>query len=660
MFRISRILGCAVLIASCVLSAQNPLPQKTNKEKRPEAPVTKPVPGEATHDLTTTDLESFMDGLMPAEIGHNDIAGAVVAVVKDGKVIFEKGYGYADVKTKRPVVANQTLFRPGSISKLFTWTAVMQLVGEGKIDLDRDVNDYLDFKIPPAFGQPITMRNIMTHTPGFEEAIKDLITADQNGKEDLRGYVTSHLPRRIYPPGKVPAYSNFATTLAGYIVQRVSGEPFDEYIEHHIYQPLHMEHATFRQPLPADFKANMSSGYELGSGEAKPYEFVTAFPAGSVAITADDMTHFMIAHLQNGEYEGARILPEATAQQMHSRTFSVAPHLNGMCLGFYQENRNGHSIIGHGGDTQYFHSDLHLILDSNVGFFISQNSAGKPAGGLGAGLRETVFHAFLDRYFPYTPPATQAISSAKDDAAKLAGYYMSSRRPGPNLLDALNAISQTKVNSDKDGNVVIDEFVDANGQPKKFVEVSQNLYREKDGQDQLEFFTDYNGATSFAMDYPFMMWMKPGALSTKPFAMFTLIGPIVFFALVLILWAVAAMARKHYDKRLNLDPVHRRRHRLLMLAAALNVLFIIAAVSIFSALGELGLNAKGDGLFRLLQLTALLAVISALIPLYNLVKPWWEQKWWWNRVYDVLFVLAAIFLTWFILAWHVLSPSLKF
>ena len=655
---LSRATGCAVLLASSFLIAQNPLPQKTNKEKQPEAaaPASKPLPGEAQHELTAADLEAFMDGLVPTEISRDNIAGAVVAVVKDGKVVFEKGYGYADVKTKRPVVANETLFRPGSISKTFTWTAVMQLVAEGKLDLDRDVNDYLDFKIPPAFGQPITLRNIMTHTAGFEEAIKDLITADQNTKDDLRGYVVSHLPRRIYPPGKVPAYSNYATTLAGYIVQRVSGEPFDDYIEHHIFQPLHMEHATFRQPLPESFKANMSSGYQLGSGEAKPYEFVTAFPAGSVAITADDITHFIIAHLQNGQYEGAQILPEATAKQMHSRTFSVAPDLNGMCLGFYQENRNGHSIIGHGGDTQYFHSDLHLILDSNVGFFISQNSAGEPR----ADLRGTVFHAFLDRYFPYTPPATQAIASAKQDVDKFEGYYMSSRRPGPNLLDTLNAIGQSKVESDKDGNVIIADFKDPDGQPKKFVEVSPNLYREKDGQAKVEFFTDYDGATSFAMDYPFMMWMKPGAFHTKPFAMFTMIAPLVFFALALILWAIAAMARVHYDKRLNLDPVHRTRHRLLMLAAALNLIFIITAATILSKLGELGLNSKGDTLFRVLQLTALLAVISALIPLYNLFRPWWQQKWWWNRVYDVLFALSAVFFVWFILEWHILSTSLKF
>jgi len=659
MTKLIRLAGCALLGASCLLAAQNPVPPKNNKEPQPKA-VPAPsqvVPGESAHELTPQDLESFLDGLIPTQIARDDIAGAVIAVVKDGKVIFEKGYGYADVKTKRPVIPDQTLFRPGSISKLFTWTSVMQLVEQGKLDLDRDVNDYLDFKVEPAFGQPITLRNIMTHTPGFEEAIKDLIVEDQKqANVSLKDYVVSHMPRRIYPPGKVPAYSNYATTLAGYIVQRVSGEPFEQYVEKHIYEPLHMQHSTFRQPLPQGWEANMSTGYRLASSPAKKFEFVTAFPAGSVSITADDITHFIIAHLQNGEYEGARILQASTAQTMHSRQFAAAPHLNGMCLGFYQENRNGHSIIGHGGDTQYFHSDLHLILDSNVGFFISQNSLGKP----GVSLRETVFHRFLDRYFAYKPPDTQAIASAKQDAAKFGGFYMSSRRPGPNLLDALNPLSEAKVTTDKDANIIVDAFKDPNGQPRKFVEVASNLYREKDGQAQLEFFTDYDGAQSFGIDYPFMIFVEPGFARGKPFTIFSLIGSGAFFLLALILWGIGAMVRVHYDRRRVLDPVHLRRHRLLMLASGLVVLFFAIAIGIFSALGELGLSTRMDPVYRIIQFFALLALVATVVPIYNLFRPWWQERWWWNRISDVLFAIFAVLFAWFILQWHILVPSVKF
>src|SRR5580704_14060702 len=158
-----------------------------------QAPAPKaPVP------LTAADLESFLDGYMPLQVDHGNIGGAVIAVVKDGKVLFAKGYGYADVAHKRPIVPESTLFRPGSISKLFTWTAVMQQVEQGKLDLDKDINSYLDFPVPPAFGKPITLRDIMTHRAGFEETIKQLFVKTAPEMMPRRTYLIEHMPKRIY------------------------------------------------------------------------------------------------------------------------------------------------------------------------------------------------------------------------------------------------------------------------------------------------------------------------------------------------------------------------------------------------------------------------------------------------------------------------------
>jgi len=227
-----------------------------------------------THELSATDLEPFLDGLMPAQIERENIAGAVVSVVKDGKLLFAKGYGYADMEKHRPVTADARLFRPGSISKLFTWTAVMQLVERGKLDLDKDVNTYIDFTIPPDFGKPITLRNIMTHTSGLEETVRDLFVADAQHLTPIDQYLKQHLPQRIFPPFVVPAYSNYATSLAGYIVQRVSGKPFEQYIADNIFAPLEMKHTTFVQPLPFELGPLMSSGYRKDSYKPKPFEFV--------------------------------------------------------------------------------------------------------------------------------------------------------------------------------------------------------------------------------------------------------------------------------------------------------------------------------------------------------------------------------------------------
>src|SRR5712691_6399647 len=141
---------CLFLFAA--LYAQGPKPALPKPEAKAAAAPATPA---GTPEMTAEDVSAFLDGIMPQQLAREDIAGAVVSIVKDGKVLFARGYGYADVEKKTPVSPDNTLFRPGSISKLFTWTAVMQLVEQGKLDLDGDVNDYLDFKIPPTYPQPI-------------------------------------------------------------------------------------------------------------------------------------------------------------------------------------------------------------------------------------------------------------------------------------------------------------------------------------------------------------------------------------------------------------------------------------------------------------------------------------------------------------------------
>src|SRR5690242_11548374 len=298
----------ATPIAAQVPSALNPA------QPAPAAAET-PLPANppTTPPLTKTDVDAWLDGFVPYALKNGDIAGAVVVVVKDGQVLTERSFGYADVKKQTPIDPKTTLFRPGSISKLFTWTAVMQLVQAGKINLDADINTYLDFKIPPAFGKPITMRDLMTHRPGFEESVKYLISEDQKHVTPLDKALKRWVPARVYAPGTIPAYSNYGASLAGYIVQRVSGQPFDDYIEQHIFQPLGMAHSSFRQPLPPTLAPHLSDGYQLASQDPHPYEIIPLSPAGALAATGDDMAKFMIAQLN----QGGPLLAPQTAQYMH-------------------------------------------------------------------------------------------------------------------------------------------------------------------------------------------------------------------------------------------------------------------------------------------------------------------------------------------------------
>jgi len=640
------------------LAAQKP---KTN----PLAPKAERAPqgtehiSSAAHELTQSDLEAFLDGMIPLQLPREDIAGAVISVVKDGKPFFAKGYGFSNVEKRTPVSPDGTLFRPGSISKLFNWTSIMQQVEQGKLDLDRDVNEYLDFKIPPTYPQPITLRNIMTHTPGFEETIQELFVANASQLKPLDAYLKEHMPARIFPPGTTPAYSNYATALAGYILQRVSGEPFDSYIEHHIFQPLQMSHSTTRQPLPDNLKPLMSNGYDVASEPAKPFEFVEAVPAGSSSVTGADMQHFMIAHLQNGQYEGTQILRPETAQMMHARQFSNLPDLNGMCLGFYEETRNGHRIIGHAGDTQYFHSDLHLILDSGVGFFISYNGAGKGE----TRARESVWHAFLDRYFPYEPPQAPVQTTAAADAQLVSGRYIISRRSQTTILKALTVLGESKVFSNPDGTISLEDLKDLNGQPKKLKEIGPLMFPAVHDQDRVAFKRDQSGRLVLVTDFPVFVFQRSPWNENSSFNLPLIVSAMVVLLLTLLLWPVAALIRRHYRQPLNLTP-QQRRLRLMVRLACLFDLLLVCGLAVFFTMSEkdIGiLSPRFNPLLRMIQLVGWVGVLGTLAALYNALRSWQEQgRWLWSKLGDSLIALACVAFVWFVFTWNMLHWSLRY
>jgi len=579
------------------------------------------APLSPAHAMTAQDLQAYFDGAVPYALHRADIAGAVITVVRDGQIVFAQGYGYSDLKTHKPVVADQTMFRPGSVSKLFTWTSVMQLVEQGKLDLDRDVNDYLDFKIPEKFGKPITLRNCMTHTAGFEEMIADTFVFKPEQLYPVGKYLATHIPERIFPPGKVVAYSNYATTIAGYIVQRVSGEKFDDYVANHILKPLGMTHSTFVQPLPKDLQPFMAQGYTQASLADKPvnYELVEAAPAGALAASGTDMARFMMAHLNNGSYGGATILKPETAKQMHSRNHTLAPGLNGFNLGFYDENRNGHRIIGHAGDTVAFHSDLHLILDANTGVFMSFSSPGKE--GAVQEVRTSLFRAFLDRYFPYTPPEEKAIADPKADAARVAGSYIASRRK-ESALYLLSLIGQSDVNANSDGTISIDALKDPSGATKKWREVGPLLYREVNGQTHTRFMTDEAGNVSYWVSDDFFpveeLQKKTGLESMSVMKPLSFAG-LAVLVLTMVIWFGGFIVRWRFKRPLVLEP----REKQLRLASRLGALalllvplgwlgFITAISADESLLFGGGLPAMMIGLY-VLGVVALIGCLAMLV-----------------------------------------------
>jgi hypothetical protein len=403
----------------------------------------------------------------------------------------------------------------------------------------------------------------------------------------------------------------------------------------------------------------MSKGYELGSQPAKKFEFVEASPAGSSSVSAMDMTHFMLAHLQDGRYENVQILKPETARLMHSRQFENVPEMNAMCLGFYEETRNGHRIIGHGGDTQYFHSDLHLIPDTQVGFFVSYNSAGK--GEVRA--REAVWHAFLDRYYPIQLPQEPPVATATQDADAVSGRYLSSRRSETTILSVLNAAGEVKVFRNEDGTISAADLKDMSGDPIKFREIGPMMFRDVNDQDRLAFKRDGSGNLVGVIDFPFMVVQRAPWYANSALQLPLIIGSLIVIVLTVLLWPVMALLRWHYAKPLTLTPQQRRLRLLVRLVCVAFIVFFAAYLGFFTAaLKDIGmLSPKGNPWLRLIQLVGWLGVLGTLIALYNAARSWQEPaRWLWSRIGDTLIALACLGVIWFVFTWNMLHWSLKY
>lgn len=644
-----KVLTLLTLAIASVVWAQVPNGENTEKKGSEDPPA---ISDASKHELAAADVEAFLAGIVPQQLARENIAGATISVVKDGKLLYSQGYGYSDVANKKPVSPEKTLFRPGSISKLFTWTAVMQLQEQGKLDLDADVNQYLDFKIPDAFGTPITLKNIMTHTAGFEEQVKDLFSIG-NVSPDLGAYLKTHIPERIYPPGTTPAYSNYATALAGYIVERVSGRPFSEYIAENIFKPLGMSNSTFVQPLPSELASNMSNGYRLASDEkSEPFEVVVPFPAGSLSSTADDMAKFMIAHLQDGQLGDARILKPETAKLMHSRLFALDPAANAMAYGFYEESRNGHRIIGHGGDTIVFHSDLHLIPDAGVGFFVSYNSAGKGE----VSNRTELWEAFLNRYFPFTPPDTPTLESAKADANAVSGNYMLSRRSENSFLRVASILSEAKVEPREDGTIEIASLTEPSGQPKRWREIAPMTFQDVNGQDKLIFKNDANGNMQLIIPYPFMVFQRVWLWDNSSLQLPVLAISLLIMVLTLILTPIAWLVRRHYGKKLEMAPLERKLRYGVLAVFGLNLLFVVSFVGlIMYAMSHIEiLSDAGNKWFYLVQAIGVVGAFGTFIVIFNSIKTWFGRRGIWSKLFSTVMILACLGYLWFAFAGNLL------
>ncbi|MFX0093472.1 MAG: serine hydrolase domain-containing protein [Candidatus Hodarchaeota archaeon] len=428
------------------------------------------------HDLANvTELEKFMDETMNGQLETYKIPGATVAVVHNDSLLFSKGYGFADIDQSKPVIANQTMFRIGSVSKLFTWTAIMQLWEQGQVELDKDINSHFTtFQIPSTYPEPITLYHLMSHSAGFEDQIFGFFARDPGDLKSLADYCAQDMPARVRPPGEVSAYSNYGVALAGYIVELVSGMPFEEYIAEYIYKPLGMNQSTFFQPVPSELATNLAIGYSLvhedGSFDAEEVTYSNGRASGAMWTTARDIAQFMIAHLQNGSYGSVNLLMESTAQKMHTRSFSHDPRVNGWSHGWEETTVNGQRLITHGGDVRAFHSLLVLSLEHNMGLFVSYSNDN------GLYARYELLNAFMDYYFPASAqPVSAPLSNHAARISQYVGTYRSTRASYTSAAKiAFNLLSSMQIGTDGAGRLILgldESMLEVLGLQRQYIEV---------------------------------------------------------------------------------------------------------------------------------------------------------------------------------------------
>lgn len=595
------------------------------------------------HALTAADLGPWLDGFMASTLEQGKIAGAQVVIVDGGEVLFKRGYGYADMQAGTPMDPDRHQMRIGSTSKLFVWTAVMQLVEAGKIDLAADVNRYLDFRISPPGDRPVTMTDLMTHRGGFEEGLKDVMATDPKLLKTNERYLKENMRPFMFAPGEVPAYSNYGTALAGYIVQRVSGESYEAYVERHILAPLDMRATTARQPLPPALAQTAAQGYRTSDTPPSAFELVGTAPAGQISATGADMAKFMLAHLQDGRFGDARILRPETARMMQRPSLKAPPGFDTLAHGFFRGKRNGRVVLGHGGDTVVFHSDLNLLPEEGVGIFVSFNSRGENDAVYGA--REQLFERFLDRYFPEPASATPpAIPSAAADAAAIAGSYESSRRVETGFISLFYLLQQDQIIANQDGTI------SASWVPgERFRETAPGLWRQVGGTRQL--LATRAGGRPAIVDSRNPVAVLQAAPAWRSGTLFQLVAGVSLLILLCtaITWAIAVwVVRRH-----GLAPLATGRaaliRRLTRIAVVANLVYLLGWYSVLAPILRTEVsyyNSGLDGIIRSLQVAALVPLLGGVLAILNLWVAFRAKLNWAARARSLIVALAMIGFLW--------------
>lgn len=601
------------------------------------------------HALPNHDIATTIDQLIEEKLSEKRIPNAVVSVVHNGKVIFEKGYGYANIDAQTPIDPETSLFRIGSISKLITWTAVMQLVEQGKLDLDIDVNEYMDVHIPDFEGsEPITLRHLLTHTPGFEDYTNKIFTLEETNILPLEEYVHEFLPERIFPSGEILAYSNYGTALAGYIIEKVSGVPYETYVEENIFHKLDMRQSTLKQPIPEPLSSFSVTPYRYINGEFKEAKFeYMPTPAGGMSSSASDMAKFMIALLNHGQYEDESILKEETVKQMFTQQFTHHPTLNGMTLGFIETDMNGQRVLMHGGSTMLFNSMFYILPDEKFGIFMSYSGGNHL-------LHNEVLHELMNAFYPQEEVFIPSNKVSVERHKKYAGEYHQNRKSETTeeKFTSLH-IGVIQVEVAHDGYLEVTH----NGETHPFYEDEMGIFKSTRTERSPDAYGDFRtivfkedgeGNLLLIPDGP-MTYTKASWYETSSFTFMSLGVIIIFIIGTLIVWFILGVVRILRRKQSSVTNKER----------FVKWIGIVYGFMIVILLGSLIMNGEIDPLYQLpkeayeatsgnifMDVFSYLFILVTIGLIISFVFLWKSSQRIFNKVHYTIYAGTAFFFIW--------------
>ncbi|MGF7071048.1 CubicO group peptidase (beta-lactamase class C family) [Priestia megaterium] len=371
------------------------------------------------------EIESFADPLFEEKMKGYNVNGSSFVVVHDGKVVVNKGYGYADKEKKIPVTKD-TVFQIGSVSKTFTALAVMQQVDKGKLKLDQDVQKYLGgLQIPNQTGKPLTLFDMLTYTSGVDFPDLTNITGPEyiNDGILMKEFFSKHMPTVVRPPGEVYTYDNVSFALAGFAVENVTNTPFSKYMEKNIFKPLDMKSTSMS--FTPDLLERMATHYgPTGDPIPTSGSGLRDTPQGGILSTAEDMSKYMIMQLQKGKFKDKEIVSKKSMDMMHDyqvfddKTTPVAT------IGFetpFNKFANGQHVVIKGGSMPGHQSMLILVPEQKTAFFMSYNNDSM--------MSIDIYETLMDHYFPAkkNEVKTSYLPLEEKEAHKYLGLFQNTR-----------------------------------------------------------------------------------------------------------------------------------------------------------------------------------------------------------------------------------------